>query len=646
MADSLVCKAGGALETLVHQFSDPLSFYRELIQNSLDAHSRRIDIQIDHQEDAMVISLADTGEGMSAEIIDTRLTRLFSSGKEDDLTKIGRFGIGFVSVFALNPDAVVLDTSRDGAHWRVIFKQDRSFVRLAREEPVEGTRIRIYKKATTEECEQLVARSREVIRFWCRHVEGQIFFQGEIQNEPFDIAGPCTVRREHKGTTILVGYPEDGQAFIGFYNRGLTLAESTTEHTLPGLAVKIDSRLLEHTLSRDGVVQDARFARLMDEVRAIAARDLPDLLLEQLEQLLRQNQDASKLYQAAASLLGWRSRRRWSGVALSHRDGEADGESWKVIPGRHSSCHICYGPYLTELTPGPAVARFKLRCPDDHETRVALLDVYDAAQSRLLAMRDLKPDDFPDPDRTCELSLPFEAVLGQRLEFRVHWDGQHSLWVDQVELLGGGRAQPRGLERALFRTPAGAEVTVGQALALRPCLTAWETSPLSEALQEQGKLVLKARPGEGSWELLEALHDQSPLLAAQAWCLPRPASPEQEEQAAPLRSAVLELLRDQGARVSQVGLAHFGDPDRLAGKACPGELTATSELDRLPTGLLAGPAGLLLNLDHPLLTTLIEAAVKEPFLAAYLLVKVFTNPDAEQDARLAQLAWRRRCRKN
>ncbi|GMU56239.1 MAG: hypothetical protein AMXMBFR33_53850 [Candidatus Xenobia bacterium] len=646
MADSLVCKAGGALETLVHQFSDPLSFYRELIQNSLDAHSRRIDIQVEHQDGTMVISLDDTGEGMSAEIIDTRLTRLFSSGKEEDLTKIGRFGIGFVSVFALNPDAVVVDTSRDGAHWRVIFKADRSFVRLAREEPVEGTRIRIYKKATPEECAQLIDRSREVIRFWCRHVDGQIFFQGELQNEPFDIVGPCTVRRNHKGTTILVGYPADGKPFIGFYNRGLTLAESIKEHTLPGLAVKIDSRFLEHTLARDGVVQDARFATLMAEVREIASGELPDLLLEQLERRLQENQDAGMHYAAATALFGWPIRRRWTGAELSHRDGEAEGDSWRAVPGRHGSCHICYGPYVADLEPGDSVARFRLRCEADVPGEVAQLDVYDAASNCQFIVRNLKSEDFPHRDRACDISLAFRAFQGNKLEFRVSWHGQHPLWVEQVEVLGGARQKPRRLERTLFRTPAGAEVSLREALAARPCLTAWETGPLVQALEEQGNLVLKARPGEGSWALLEALFDQPPVPAAQNWCLPRPADRQLEQQAAPLRAAVQKLACSNGARISQVRLAHFDSPERVAGKAVPGELTVTGELDRLPAGLLSRPAELALNLDHPLLATLLEVSQKEPCLAAYLLLKLFLRPDAQEDARLALQTWRQRCRKS
>ncbi|MGB1275507.1 MAG: hypothetical protein ACPG77_07140, partial [Nannocystaceae bacterium] len=38
-----------ALDKLVNQFSDPLSFLRELIQNALDAGSREVDVWVDFE---------------------------------------------------------------------------------------------------------------------------------------------------------------------------------------------------------------------------------------------------------------------------------------------------------------------------------------------------------------------------------------------------------------------------------------------------------------------------------------------------------------------------------------------------------------------------------------------------------------------
>ncbi|MBL8973739.1 MAG: ATP-binding protein, partial [Myxococcales bacterium] len=108
-----------ALAGLVHQFADPMACFRELIQNAVDAGSTEIDVRFEHVDGRLVVHVDDYGEGMDRHIIDTKLTRLFSSSKEGDRTKIGRFGIGFVSVFALQPEVICVDTSRAGEHWRV-----------------------------------------------------------------------------------------------------------------------------------------------------------------------------------------------------------------------------------------------------------------------------------------------------------------------------------------------------------------------------------------------------------------------------------------------------------------------------------------------------------------------------------------------
>ena len=176
--------AAGALEQLVHQFSDPLSFYRELIQNSIDAGSTEVEVSLEHTDGVIVIRVDDWGEGMNPEIIDTRLTRLFSSSKDDDLTKIGKFGIGFVSVFAIEPDAVVLDTARDDESWRVIFRSDRSFTHRPR--PARGgTKVRILKRGDEGTYDQLLWRTVEVVCFWCRYLEAEIRIQGKPINRPF-----------------------------------------------------------------------------------------------------------------------------------------------------------------------------------------------------------------------------------------------------------------------------------------------------------------------------------------------------------------------------------------------------------------------------------------------------------------------------
>ncbi|WP_165703742.1 ATP-binding protein [Enhygromyxa salina] len=282
---------GEALETLVHQFSDPWSFLRELIQNALDAGSPEIDVRIDHQPPEqgsndplglMTVEIIDAGDGMDRHIIDTRLTRLFSSAKDGDYTKIGRFGIGFVSVFAIQPDLVCVDTGRAGEYWRVLFRKDRSFQRIVLDQPTEGTTIRIYKRATPEQADDARARARSVLEYWCKHARVEIRCDDALVSRPMQLDARCVIHHEQDGTTLMLGYVEQAAALRGYYHGGLTLHE---EHDLllPHVAFKIDSRYLEHTLTRDNVIRDDNFAKAMNIVGRLASTALVEALVTALE---------------------------------------------------------------------------------------------------------------------------------------------------------------------------------------------------------------------------------------------------------------------------------------------------------------------------------------------------------------------------
>ncbi len=304
-----------ALDNLVNQFADPMSFFRELVQNALDAGTPEIEIDFEYepgqpgQQGVMIVHVDDFGEGMDREIIDTRLTRLFSSSKDGDLTKIGRFGIGFVSVFAIEPDAVCVDTSRGGENWRVLFKRDRTFVRIARDEPVDGTKIRILKTSTEAEYGAFVDRAYEVVSYWCKHARSEILFQGEPVNQPFDLDRPCKVTLQEPGTRVVAAFHPEEAGWFGFYNKGLTLHEGAGEFW-PFIAFKVDSRYLEHTLTRDNVLRDDNFAKAQEIVAGLVERELPGTLLAELEARLTRPRDPDRtfLYETLAR------------VARTHRD--------------------------------------------------------------------------------------------------------------------------------------------------------------------------------------------------------------------------------------------------------------------------------------------------------------------------------------
>ncbi|MBW2293274.1 MAG: ATP-binding protein [Deltaproteobacteria bacterium] len=301
-----------ALDALVEQFSDSLAFFRELIQNAIDAGSSEIEIRTEYNDGVMTIHVDDFGEGMTRKIIDTRLTRLFASGKDGDYTKIGRFGIGFVSVFAIEPDLVCLDTSRAGENWRVVFERDRSFTCIERDYPVEGTKIRIIKQVAPDAYAEFKRRAFEVISFWCKHAAAEITVDGQRVNQSFDLDTQCTVVHREEGTRITLGLMHDGSNFSGYYNRGLTLWEGTEETIMPGIGFKIDSRYLEHTLTRDTILRDDNYEKAMKLTRRLVAKDLTATVFSQLrarasepeaaDTAVTKEREADALYSLAAPM--------------------------------------------------------------------------------------------------------------------------------------------------------------------------------------------------------------------------------------------------------------------------------------------------------------------------------------------------------
>ncbi len=233
-----------------------------------------------------------------------------------------------MSIFAIERDAVSLDTSKDGENWRVLFHRDKSFSLIARDETVEGTKIQIIKSTTRAEFDAFARSSREVVTYWCKHVEAEIRFEGDMVSCPVDLDAPLKVRAEDEGTLAVVGFPENPQPSFGFYNKGLTLLEGG-DLFFSHISFKLSSRYLEHTLTRDNVIRDANFHKAMAMVDRLATESLPRLLFERLEEAVLEEETSKRLdflYRAATGCLTSRKR------DYKHRlDLDADGIEERVV---------------------------------------------------------------------------------------------------------------------------------------------------------------------------------------------------------------------------------------------------------------------------------------------------------------------------
>ena len=308
MSEQQTTDDSAVVDNLVTQFSSPLHCFRELVQNSIDAGSPTVDvwtefIEGEGHQGTIALHVDDYGEGMDEHIIDQEFTRLFASSKEKDLTKIGQFGIGFVSTFALEPEAILVETGRSGEYWEVLFHEDRSFTKTQLEVPVEGTQITIFLSDDIHRYGQLVDEIQKTLRHWCSHSDTEVTFEDRTPvdgsrpelvtiNEAFEVDGECMQRFDEKGTEVVAAYTEDPT--YGFYNRGLTLALTKTGDDILGeeraerfqhVAFKIKSRYLEHTLSRETVMRDANYEKAMQLLEAAASGPLFGALVDEIVEL-------------------------------------------------------------------------------------------------------------------------------------------------------------------------------------------------------------------------------------------------------------------------------------------------------------------------------------------------------------------------
>ena len=277
------------VKDLVDQFDRPLDFLRELIQNSIDAASNRIDVSIDYDGSQVIVHVEDDGEGMDEYTIDNFLLVLFRSTKEEDFTKIGKFGIGFVSVFAPRPDMVRVYTAKNGESWRLDFPDYRRYEKYRLSKLREGTLVELVKKMSKAQAEAMAKDSRETILHWCRHADCRIYFksfaapQPELLSAPFHLEG-SSLRYEEEGTVVELAFTAEEKPFFGFYNRGLTLLEGNQAY-FPGVSFKAKSRYLEHTLTRDNVMMDENYAKLMAIMKRLVEEELPPRLAAELKDL-------------------------------------------------------------------------------------------------------------------------------------------------------------------------------------------------------------------------------------------------------------------------------------------------------------------------------------------------------------------------
>ena len=274
----------GIVGDVIAQFADIYAFYRELVQNSIDAGTPSVQIVIGYDRSAqqITVEVRDRGEGMTRDILENQLLVLFRSTKEKDDTKIGKFGIGFASVLAPNPDVVSVHTARDGRRLTLHLYRDLSYELFdAGPATQTGTTVALAISMKPQEVAEFARKSLDALHRWCRHATVPIEVVEQHGEKPVTtrIDKPLglskTLVEVTKTTdggqlTVVVGI---GATYTGFFNHGLMLHE-TTEPLVGAFAVKIQDARLGHTLSRDDVRRDSHFEHAIDFARDVARNEL------------------------------------------------------------------------------------------------------------------------------------------------------------------------------------------------------------------------------------------------------------------------------------------------------------------------------------------------------------------------------------
>ncbi len=226
---------------MIAQFADAKAFFRELVQNAIDAGSPTIDIKLEYDESAqrMRASVKDRGEGMTREIVENQLLVLFRSTKEQDRTKIGKFGVGFMSVLSPNPEVVVVNTSRDGRRLTLHLYRDLSYELFdAGPATQAGTTVELEIALDRREVDAFVRDSELSLVRWCRHAAVPIELAVRTPFEtatrridrPLGIEGALVeVRRttDDGQLTVVAAVIADATPYVGFFNHGLMLYETS-----------------------------------------------------------------------------------------------------------------------------------------------------------------------------------------------------------------------------------------------------------------------------------------------------------------------------------------------------------------------------------------------------------------------------------
>ena len=255
----------GLLDALTEQFPEPLLCVRELIQNAADAGARRIetDVAFDADRSLMRLSVRDDGRGMNEKEVDGYLTIGFSD--KDPTRQRGRFGVGKLSPYALDIVRMVVETCDGRVTHRITFNSDGSGTIARQAARPRGTVVRVYKRCTREEAEDLAERTFRLVQKTCGSIAIPLFVNGTQVNQETALPTVYSLNfASASGQGVLGIVADPVHQLMG----GGIVLETEAQILGPEVSYILDSPRLAPTLSRNAVRRDQAFDQLLRAAHA------------------------------------------------------------------------------------------------------------------------------------------------------------------------------------------------------------------------------------------------------------------------------------------------------------------------------------------------------------------------------------------
>lgn len=281
------------VEELSQQFADPEDSYRELSQNAIDSKTKKLNVfsqieNIDDEHSQLTLTFKDFGCGMTQKERDEFFLKLFKSSKEKDKKKIGKYGIGISSIFALNLEELIVSSQSEiqGENgWMMHVKgieNSPSYKFFDKTQEESGTTITLVRKLKTTNIQNQVKKISEKISFFCERSRIPIIINGKNITKPFDLNTEIRISKATDSLEFVIGY--DGRSKHEIFNNRLKLEEGILginkfSENWKGVSILASSYKFKHTFSRDSVIRDDNFASAIDKIHA----ELPNLFLEALK---------------------------------------------------------------------------------------------------------------------------------------------------------------------------------------------------------------------------------------------------------------------------------------------------------------------------------------------------------------------------